>query len=172
MKRFLCLLVMAAILLTGCQGAGTGAQADIEAEADKIMQACGLSAGIRYSSLSQTPGQYLDDDLIRAYYGDALAQPDFGSVEAYVVYIDETRPTQPSEFGIFKMKAEADTELFMAYLQGRIDLKLQNAIAYPTMDTETLKTAVVAEGNGYVWYCVVKDGNSQIHSQLQQALCG
>lgn len=172
MKRLLCLLLAAMLLFTGCQGTGTGVQVDIEAEAYKIMQAYSLSAGTRYSSLSQTPGQYLDDDLIRAYYGDALDQPDFGSVEAYVVYIDETRPTLPSEFGIFKMKADADTELFMAYLQGRIDLKLQNAIAYPTMNTEPLKTAVVGEGNGYVWYCVVKDGNSEIHSQLQQALCG
>ncbi len=70
------------------------------------------------------------------------------------------------------MKDDADQELFMAYLQGRIELKLQNAIAYPTMDTEPLQTAVVQEGNGYIWYTVVKDSNAEIHSQLQQALCG
>lgn len=171
MKRMWCLLLVL-IFLTGCQSGGNGSGADIEAEADKIIETYNLTTGTRYSSLSQTPGQYLDDDLIRAYYGDALDQPDFSSVEAYVVYIDETRPTLPAEFGIFKMKSNADTELFMAYLQGRIDLKLQNAIAYPTMDTEPLQTAVVEEGNGYIWYTVVKDSNAEIHSRLQQALCG
>ena len=70
------------------------------------------------------------------------------------------------------MKDGADTELFMAYLRGRINLKLQNAIAYPTMDVEPLQTAVVEEGNGYIWYVVVKDGNADINNQLKQALCG
>ena len=170
MKRCVSLLLVLVLLLAGCQGGKAGA--DIEAEADKILQDYSLTTGTRYSSLSQTPGEYLDDELIRAYYGDALDQPDFGSVEAYVVYIDETRPTLPAEFGIFKMKDGADTELFMAYLQGRIDLKLQNAIAYPTMDIAPLQTAVVDEGNGYIWYVVIKDGNADIHSRLQQALCG
>ena len=170
MKRCVSLLLVLVLLLAGCQGGKAGA--DIEAEADKILQDYSLTTGTRYSSLSQTPGESLDDELIRAYYGDALDQPDFGSVEAYVVYIDETRPTLPAEFGIFKMKDGADTELFMAYLQGRIDLKLQNAIAYPTMDIAPLQTAVVDEGNGYIWYVVIKDGNADIHSRLQQALCG
>ena len=171
MKQFACVLLVFALLLTGCQGRANGG-ADIEAEADKILQDYNLTTGTRYSPLSKTPGEYLDDELIRSYYGDALDQPDFGSVENYVVYIDETRPTLPTEFGIFKMKDGADTELFMAYLRGRINLKLQNAIAYPTMDVEPLQTAVVEEGNGYIWYVVVKDGNADINNQLKQALCG
>ena len=159
-------------LLAGCVGSGANAEMDMEQQADQIIGTYGLTTGNRYSSLSEIEGEFLDDELIRSYYGDPLTQPDFAQVEAYVVYIDETRPTLPSEFGIFKMKPDADKELFKAFLQARIDLKLLNAVAYPTMDTQPLETAVVAEEGDYIWYSVVKDGNSQINDQLKQAMGG
>ena len=143
---------------------------DIEAEASAIIEKYAISGGKRYSSLSTVAGEFLDEDLIRAYYGDATAMPNFAEVEAYSVYIDESKPIKPCEFGIFKMKDGANTEEFMLFLKARIDLKIQNAKAYPTMDTEPLKTAVFTEKDGYIWYAVVKDGNADIDNTLKGKL--
>lgn len=185
MKRFVLLLLSLALIalpLAACDGNGeknsggsendsdSAKTIDIEAEADSIIAKYSLAGGKRYTSSSQTLGEYLDEDLIRSYYGDAAEMPDFGSVEAYAVYIDESKPTNPCEFGIFKMKPGADTETFVAFLKARIDLKLENAKSYPTMDTSMLKTAKFTVKGGYIWYCAVKDGNSDINSTLEGKL--
>ncbi len=140
---------------------------DLKAEANAIIAKYSLSGGRFYSSESTVAGEYLDEDLIRSYYGDAAAMPNFGEVEAYAVYIDESKPIKPCEFGIFKMKDGANTEEFMLFLKARIDLKIQNAKAYPSMDTEPLKTAVFTEKDGYIWYTVVKGGNDEIDKTLK-----
>lgn len=143
---------------------------DLAAEAKAIMTKYSLSGGRSYTSASQTPGEYLDEDLIRSYYGDAVKMPDFNSIEAYEVYIDESKPIKPCEFGIFKMKDGADAEAFIAFLKARINKKIENSKAYPTMDTEPLKTAVFSSEGGYVWYAVVKGGNADIDSTLKGKL--
>lgn len=140
---------------------------EIESEASAIIEKYSLSGGKRFSSTSSVPGEFLDEDLIRAYYGDAAEMPDFQSVEAYAVYIDETKPLNPCEFGIFEMKDGADAEKFMKFLKARINLKIENAKAYPTMDTEPLTTAVFNAKGRYVWYCVVKGGNDEINKTLE-----
>lgn len=185
MKRFVLILtaLMMLVVLCACDkdsnegtsSSGTGektevATLDLKAEADGIIQKYSLSGGKRYTSSSTVIGEYLDEDLIRAYYGDAAEMPDFSQVEAYEVYIDETKPINPCEFGIFKMKENADTDEFILFLRARIDLKLQNAKAYPTMDTEPLKTAVFTAKDGYVWYAVVKGGNDDINKTLEGKL--
>ena len=152
------------------EGESQSAALDIESEADYVIEKYSLSGGKRYSSSSQAEGGYLDEELIRSYYGDSASMPDFSSVEAYCVYIDESQPINPCEFGIFKMKGGANTEEFMLYLKARINLKLQNAVAYPTMDTEALETAVFTEKDGYIWYFVVKGGNSEINNYLEGKL--
>lgn len=181
MKRLVIifLAIMLALTLCACNNeqsdaSGEGSESkkqevnlDLMAEADAIIAKYSLSGGRTYSSESEVPGEYLDEDLIRSYYGDAAAVPNFGEVEAYAVYIDESKPIKPCEFGIFKMKEGANTEEFMLFLKARIDLKIQNAKAYPTMDTEPLKTAVFTEKDGYIWYAVVKGGNSEIDSTLK-----
>ncbi len=140
---------------------------DLAAEADAIIAKYSISGGKRYSSESTEAGKYLDEDLIRSYYGDAAAMPNFDEVEAYDVYIDESKPIKPCEFGIFKMKDGANTEEFMLFLKARINLKLENAKAYPSMDTEPLKTAIFTEKGGYIWYAVVKGGNDDINKTLE-----
>ena len=140
---------------------------DIKAEADAIVSKYSLSGGRRYTSSSQVLGEYLDEDLIRSYYGDVVKMPDFGSVEAYEVYIDETKPVKPCEFGIFKMKDGADAEKFISFLKARIDKKIENSKAYPSMDTEPLKTAVFTAEGEYIWYAVVKGGNADIDNALK-----
>lgn len=145
-------------------------QPDLAALADSIVETYALSGGLRYSSSSTIEGEYLDDDLIRSYYGDVLSAPSFEDVEAYEVYIDESNPTQPCEFGIFQMRDGADTELFLSFLRARIDQKINNAIAYPTMDTEALTTAKIAQSGAYLWYCAVKGANAEIDQILSDAL--
>ena len=179
MKRFVLILtaLLIAVSLCACgSGESTSSEAektvvlDIEAEADAIIEKYSISGGKRYSSKSTTVGEYLDEDLIRSYYGDAAAMPDFTQVEAYAVYIDESKPIKPCEFGIFKMKDGADAEQFILFLEARINLKIENAKAYPTMDTEPLKTAVFGSKGGYVWYAVVKGGNADINTTLEGKL--
>ena len=130
MKRaFLFIIALMMITLCACGGDsgsatesglvasdGSSAQAktlDLKKEADSIINEYSLAGGKRYSSDSTVTGEYLDEDLIRAYYGDAAEMPDFSQVEAYEVYIDESKPINPSEFGIFKMKEGADTYTFL-----------------------------------------------------------
>ena len=168
MKRFVSLglaVLFSVFALVSC--AKEPVVLDLEAEANAIIQTYGLEGGKKYTSSSTVLGEYLDEDLIRSYYGDLTSIPDFGSVESYVVYIDETKPTRPCEFGIFKMKEGADAQAFIAYLQARIDLKIENSKAYPTMDTSMLKSAKFVEKDGYVWYCAVKDANDGINSSLE-----
>lgn len=173
MKRILvCLLtfLLLTLPLTSCDGEKKNATLDIEAEASAIIEKYSLSGGTRYTSTSTVLGEYLDEDLIRSYFGDAAAVPDFGSVEAYAVYIDESKPILPCEFGIFKMKEGADSEAFMAFLKARIAMKIENAKAYPTMDTTMLKSAKFVEKDGYIWYCAVKDANDEINATLEGKL--
>lgn len=183
MKRFVLILTAFMLLfsLCACNGSDENASGssdtengeaktvtlDLKAEADAIIEKYSLSGGKRYTSGSTASGEYLDEDLIRSYYGDAAEMPDFSQVEAYEVYIDESKPINPCEFGIFKMKENANTDEFILFLKARIDLKLQNAKAYPTMDTEPLKTAVFTSKGGYIWYCVVKGGNEDINKALE-----
>ena len=143
---------------------------ELNNEAEAILEKYGLAGGTLYRSDSQTPGEYLDEDLIRGYYGDAVTMPDFSCVEAYAVYIDETKPIMPCEFGIFKIADEAKAEEFMVYLRARIDKKIQNSIAYPTMDTTMLKSAVFEIRDGYLWYIAVKDANTEINDALKAKL--
>lgn len=182
MKKILLLLLVIAILplsFAACEEEEDGnaskeeektVSLDLKAEAEGILQKYNLSGGTLYSSDSTTPGEYLDEDLIRGYYGDAITTPDFSCVESYVVYIDETKPILPCEFGIFKISDETKAQEFMVYLRARIDKKIQNSIAYPTMDTTMLKTAVFEIRDGYVWYIAIKDANSEINDSLKAKL--
>lgn len=173
MKRILFLtlsLVLLTFPLVSCHEENSNVTLDIESEANAIIEKYSLSGGTRFTSASTTLGEYLDDDLIRSYFGDAAAVPDFGAVESYVVYIDESKPVLPCEFGIFKMKDGADTKTFIAFLEARIAMKLENAKAYPSMDTSMLKTAKFVEKDGYIWYCAVKDANEEITSSLEGKL--
>lgn len=171
MKRFILFFLTLSLtvsILSSCgDKTSTPVQLDIDAEADSIISAYSLSGGTRYTSSSQTLGEYLDDDLIRAYYGDAADVPDFSDVESYVVYIDESKPILPCEFGIFEMKDGADTETFIAYLKARIQMKIENAKAYPTMDTSMLTSAKFTVKGKYIWYCAVKDANDEINTSLE-----
>ncbi len=179
MKRciafILCLFMMLSFVACASEKDTSGSESksdsaektlDIEAEATAIIEKYSLSGGIRYSSLSTTPGEYLDETLAFDYYEEA----DFDSVAAYAIYIDQKKPTKPCEFGIFEMKDGADAEAFKAFLEARIDGKIEYAKSYPSVDTEPLKTAKFTVMGKYVWYCAVKGGNDEINSTLEGKL--
>lgn len=166
MKRFFALTLCIFMLFSFASCASEDKTLDIEAEADAIIEKYSLSGGIRYSSLSETEGEFLDETLAFDYYGEA----DFGSVAAYAVYIDQKKPTKPCEFGIFEMKEGADAETFKKFLESRINAKIENAKSYPSVDTEPLKTAKFTVKGKYVWYTAVKGGNDDINSTLEGKL--
>ena len=170
MKRILTMLLSAVLLLlcVACGEKGDDAPAsreiDVLAEAQGILSRYELSGGTFY-----TPGgeDELDEDLILSYFGDATAAPDFSLVETYALYIDETKPISPCEFGIFKLKNASDAETLKAFLDARIRMKLQNAALYPDMDTSALTSAKVTVLGNYVWYCAVKGANDAIDASLK-----
>lgn len=177
MKRILAIALLIVLTLScvacGEKEADTSSSAsnapkelDAVAEANAILAEYELSGGTFY-----TPGgeDELDDDLILSYFGDATAVPDFSLVETYALYIDETKPISPCEFGIFKMKNSADAETLGAFLDARIRMKLQNAALYPDMDTSALTSAKVTVKGKYVWYCAVKGANDAIDATLKAA---
>ncbi len=179
MKRFLLLSVAILLVfsLVSCKDTeissgdkdkvDKNSMSDIDVAATEIIKQYKLSGGTRYSSSAKNGEQKLDDDLILSYYGVVAEAPDFSEVEAYAIYIDETKPLDPCEFGIFKMKDGADTERFMMFLKTRLNTKIENAKAYPTMDTSALKSAKFGNKNGYIWYCAVKGANAEIDSKLK-----
>lgn len=168
MKRFLIILLcfLTVFAFASCKEEAS-ADMDVVAEAEAIIEEYSLSGGKFYTSSGELD---LDEGLIRSYFGDATDMPNFDTVEEYAVYIDETKPLSPCEFGIFKMNESADKELFVQYLKARIDGKIKTAASYPSMDTEALTTAKITIKGNYVWYCAVKGGNSDINSNLEGKL--
>lgn len=139
---------------------------DMVAEADAIIEKYALEGGERFSSSSSEGANPLDEDLIFDFFGEA----DFSQVEGYELYIDQTKPLKPCEFGIFKLKDGADAETFILFLKARIDENIALSKSYPNMDTEPLKTAKFTHKGNYVWYCAVKGGNDDINTTLEGKL--
>ena len=176
MKRILAIILSAVLALfcVACgeqQGETSSApkeepkEMNVISEANGIISQYALSGGTLYTPDGEDA---LDDDLILSYFGDAMSVPDFSLVETYALYIDETKPISPCEFGIFKMKDSKDAEMLKAFLDARIRMKLQNAALYPDMDTSALTSAKVTVTGNYVWYCAVKDANAAIDASLKE----
>ena len=159
----ICLAVLLTFSLTACGVKDFG----ISAAAEEILSTRSLSGGLRFSSAPKSEEvSRLDDDLIRSYFGDAADVPDFTKVANYELYIDESKPTLPCEFGIFELSDESYAETFILYLKARIDLKIENAKMYPSVDTETLKNAKFTVQGKYVWYVVIKGENAAVDELL------
>lgn len=117
-----------------------------------------------------TGGTALDEDLFAGYFGDVTGGFGLSSISSYYVYIDETAPTKPSEFAVFRLAEGADGEKLLAYLRARIDLKIANARSYPSVDVSPLKTAVFGSMGDYVWYSAIKDNNQALEDYLKKEL--
>lgn len=117
-------------------------------------------------------GYALDADEFASYYGDITESPDFAKLADYYIYIDETAPTRPCEYALFKLTDGGYAETLTGFLRARIDLKLENAKSYPDVDTSALKNAAFGAKGDYVWYIAVKDRAADIEALILKKLKG
>lgn len=170
MKKTLLTTVILALLLASCgggtvddnptgdTGSVTAVNVDIDTTIQTIVDTYNLTDGFVFTSSSTELGEYLDDDLIMGYYGDAVDVPDFTKVDEYCVYIDESNPNVFIDVGLFKMNDTGYSDTLMQYFQSRIDDKIAKADSgYPDMDVPTLESATIAKYGDYVYYVISYD---------------
>ena len=174
MKKSIIVVLLAAMLLTALSACGkedaetpTGESGDAtvtqaetidpDAIVGDICTELSYLDGFTFSSSSTELGGYLDDDLIRAYYGDASDVPDFTKVSSYCVYIDESNAKVLTDVGVFILSDASYADTLMQYLQARIDQKIASAANYPDIDVDTLEKAVIKKSGDTVYYVVSAD---------------
>ena len=163
MKKTLLTTILLAALLTSCGGTTTDEDTTpVTVNVDEVIQTVvadySLTDGFVFTSSSTELGEYLDDDLIMGYYGDAVDVPDFTKVDEYCVYIDESNPNVFIDVGLFKMNDTTYSDTLMQYFQSRIDDKIAKADSgYPDMDVPTLEAATIAKHGDYVYYVISYD---------------
>ena len=179
MKKYLSALLFALMLFTvfaslvSC--AEPVADVDVTALGADVYEkyVTGTGGYIFSSDAGEDTNSYLfDDDIVRSYYGDAAEYPDFSGVDSYYAYIDSSTPTQPCEFGIFKLTENADKQLFQSFLKARVTQMLANAKNYTTVEKTALQTAEFGIKGNYVWYSVIKDHNTDVNDLIESRLNG
>ena len=158
-------------------GGGDVGSAAVEVDPDALVKGIcekyGLTEGFIFTSSSTELGEYLDEDLIQSYYGDATDSPDFTKVADYCLYVDESDPDIIIDVGVFHMADKSYADTLMQYLQARIDVKIENGARYTNIDVATLKKSVVAKSKGgdYVYY-VVSYNTAEISEEIKSAVNG
>ena len=154
-------------------GGGDVGSAAVEVDPDALVKGIcekyGLTEGFIFTSSSTELGEYLDEDLIQSYYGDATDSPDFTKVADYCLYVDESDPDIIIDVGVFHMADKSYADTLMQYLQARIDVKIENGARYTNIDVETLKKSVVAKTGSWVYYVVSYD-TADIVNDIKAAL--
>ena len=155
------------------EGGGNSSEAAVTVDADALVRGIcekyELTNGFIFTSSSAELGEYLDEDLIQSYYGDATDAPDFSKVADYCLYVDESDPDIIIDVGVFHMADPAYADTLMQYLQARIDVKIENGARYTNIDVATLKKSVVAKSGEYVYY-VVSYSTADIVNDIKAAL--
>ena len=174
-KLLLITFLLLGILLAACSSNGDDVNNDaavnisLDDTIKTITEKYNLTNGFIFTSSSTERGEYLDDDLILAYYGDAMDVPDFSKISEYCLYVDESDANVIIDVGIFKMADASYAESFMKYLRFRIDDKIEDAEEYSTIDVETLEAGVIEKSGNYVYYVVSYDVDA-IVSDIKAAL--
>ncbi len=176
---FLAFLLLACVSACGKGGESTPANPASPAEVKEPVNLDALiidlttkyemTDGFVFSSSSTELGEYLDDDLIQSYYGDASVKPDFTKISEYCVYIDESSPYILTDVGAFRLTDPSYADTLMKFIQGRIDVRIENGARYPDIDVATLKKAVVAKVGDVVYYAVGYD-SAALAAALKDAL--
>ena len=170
MKKWIVVLFFVLFALVSC-GQPEAADINIDTVVGDITAKYALNDGFLFTSSSDKLGEYLDEDLILGYYGDAADVPDFSKIASYCVYIDESDVDVYTDVGIFKMADPTYAETFVEYLRARIDDKIAEAVMYPTRDIPTLEASVFTVYGDYVYYvCAenVQDIVTDIRTSLEQ----
>ncbi len=179
MKKLLLAVLLCTALLCACGDASSdtpdasGSVATVEVDADAVLaqitEKYSLTDGFVFTSSSTELGEYLDEDMIMGYYGDAVDVPDFSKVASYCVYIDESDPDLFIDVGLFRMADTSYADTLMQYFQARIDDKIAAADLYPDTDVPTLEAATVAKHGEYVYYVVSPEVDA-ITADLEAAI--
>jgi len=84
MKKLLVLALSLSALLMSCGGTDEVVQTPVSVNVDETVNAIvtnySLTDGFVFTSSSTEIGEYLDDDMILGYYGDAVDVPDFTKI--------------------------------------------------------------------------------------------
>ncbi len=174
-KLLLITILLLGVFLAACGSDGddvsndTNANISLDDTIKSIAEKYELTKGFIFTSSSTERGEYLDDDLILAYYGDATDMPDFSKISEYCLYVDESDADVIIDVGIFKMADTSYADTFTKYLRARIDNKIEDAEEYSTIDVETLEAGVIGKSGSYVYYVVSYDVED-IVSDIKTAL--
>ena len=148
-------LLFLCLVLSACSGEGSGKpEADLDKIVGEITEKYGLTGGYTFSSSYTELGKYLDDDLIQGYYGDAFSVPDFSKISGYCVYIDQNDANVIIDVGLFRMNDMSYASTLKDFLNARVLDKREDYDEYPTIDIETLDSAVIGEYGDTVYYVV------------------
>ena len=175
MKKFLAMTMILAALLCSCGGETAEAEESaVSVNVDEVINTVvadySLTDGFVFTSSSTELGEYLDDDLIMGYYGDAVDVPDFTKISEYCVYIDESDPNVFIDVGLFKLNDASYADTLMQYFQTRIDDKIAKAASgYPDVDVPTLEAATIEKYGDYVYYVISYDVDA-ITADIEAAL--
>ncbi len=170
MKRIVFFILVFSMFITACATKQTNSSdISLDTLVNDITKEYGLTDGFVFTSSSDELGEYLDDDLILSYYGDATDVPDFSKISDYCVYIDESDANVIIDVGIFHMKDTSYGKVFAEYIQTRIDDKIEDSEEYPTIDVPTLEAGVIGQEGEYVYYVVSYDVD-EIVKDIEAAL--
>lgn len=136
----------------------------------KICNDNSLTKGAIYSSRSTEPGKFLSDDLILSYYGNLFDAPDFTKISEYCVYIDDTDTNNRIELGIFLVKDTNDNSMVKDFITRRKDGILENAINYPSIDTEPFTNMILETKGNYTYYIAVKENRNNIDKTIKDSI--
>lgn len=170
MKRIVFFVLIFSMLITACAKQKTNSDGiSLDEIVNDIAKDYNLTDGFVFTSSSKELGEYLDDDLILSYYGDATDVPDFSKISDYCVYIDESDANVIIDVGIFRMQEISYGKVFTKYLQARIDDKIEDSEEYPSIDVPTLEAAVIGQESEYVYYVVSPDVD-KIANDIKESL--
>lgn len=170
MKKIICFVLLLVFLVSAAacdENKDVGSITDIIKD---VLSDNNLTEGKIYTSESETAGEYLDDDMIKGYYGNLFESPDFSLIDEYCVYIQDKNPLLQIEIGIFKVIDSNNNAMVRDFLQIRQDTILKNAVNYPSVDTEPFDNVIIDTVGNYTYYIAVKENRDEINKTITEKL--
>lgn len=135
---------------------------------DEAVTLLSLPADVEtYYSETSDELYYLDDDLLNGKFGELMDYPKLTGIDAYAVYFSNT--LYDTEFGIFRMKSEDEAKQMKQYIDSRITRLLENAVNYPSVNTDLIENYTVKVDGVWVYYAATENNsgfNDLVESKL------
>jgi hypothetical protein len=129
-----------------------------------------LTEGKVYTNESTKEGEYLNEDLIRGFYGNLLEAPDFTKIQDYCVYKQDQNPLLHIELGIFKVYDSNNNTMVRDFINQRKDSLFEKWANYPSVDKEPWKNIIVDSVGNYTYYIAVKENRDAINKTIRSSL--